>query len=246
MTRRADRPTALPREAGVTLVEVIVVVAIAALVAGITIASIGSLGRTRLRGSAFKTAAAIQRGFSYAATHGEATRLVVDIDENTFTLERGEGRLLLDTSVEGGMEDRDEEDEEGGNVESEAPEEPEDEFSLDLGLDSLTSQIQSGFHSGEVPRYKPPVFQPVSNKRFNEKPFDKGVTVLAVHSPLYIEPKQDGQAYIYFFPDGMGDPAVIQLQNDAGLVYSVEVQPLMSRARIHNYAYVPELEEVQW
>ncbi|MBW2260767.1 MAG: hypothetical protein JRG91_02255 [Deltaproteobacteria bacterium] len=225
-----------------TIVEIMVVVAIAALVASVAVASIGSLGRVRLRGSSYMVAAAIQRGFSYAATHGEAARLVIDLDEHTVTLEQGEGRLLIDRSVEGGVKELTEEELE----EMEAGSEGEDEeggVKFDLGVETLTQQIRNGFHQGEVPRYKPPVFQPVGDRRFNAKRLEARVVFLAVYSPLYDEPKREGKAYIYFFPDGMGDHAVVQVQNNAGQVHSVEVQPLSGRAKVYNYPYVPTFQE---
>lgn len=230
-----------------TIVEILVVVAIAALVASVAVASIGSLGRVRLRGSTYLVAAAIQRGFSYSATHGESVRLMLDFEENVLTLEHGEGRLLIDKSEEGGVHELTEEEldeleaEEAARLEEEEEEGGGVEF--DLGVETLSQQIKSGFHQGEVPRYKPPMFEPIADRRFQARRLERRVVFLAVHSPLYAEPKRDGKAYIYFFPDGMGDHAVVQLQNKAGQVYSVEVQPLTGRAKIYNYAHVPEVIE---
>lgn len=237
---RAARP-----DAGMTLVEILVVVAIAALIASVAVASIGSLGRVRLRGSSYLVAAAIHRGFSYSATHGEAVRLVLDLDEHALTLEHGEGRLLIDKSVEGGIKELTEEELEEMAAEEEAAagETEGGGFDFDLGVETLTQQIRTGFHQGEVPRYKPPVFEPIGDKRFQERGLETRVVFLAVHSPLYDEPKREGKAYIYFFPDGMGDHAVVQLQNRAGQVHSVEVQSLTGRAKIYNYPYVPEFQE---
>lgn len=223
-----------------TLVEIMVVVAIMALVAAVSVASIGSLGRTRLKGSAYLVAAAVQRGFSYAATHGENARLVIDLDENLLTIERGEGKLLMDRSVDGGVKDPEDEEEQPDEA---TPEESEEGFDFDLGVETLTQQIRTGFHSGEVPRYQPPIFAPIEDSRFDGRELEPRVEFLAVHSRLYDEPKQDGKAYVYFFPDGFGDHAVIQLTNSASEIYSVEVLPLMGKARVHNYAFLPELEE---
>ena len=227
-----------------TIVEIMVIVAIAALIASVAVASIGSLGKVRLRGSSYLVASAIQRGFSYAATHGEAARLVIDLDEHTVTLEQGEGRLLIDRSVEGGVKELTEEELE----EMEAGAEPEGEdgegsVKFDLGVETLTQQIRNGFHQGEVPRYKPPVFQTIGDRRLDARRLEPRVVFLAVYSPLYNEPKREGKAFIYFFPDGMGDHAVVQVQNKAGQVHSVEVQPLTGRAKVYNYPFVPEFQQ---
>jgi len=235
---------ASPDESGMTIVEILVVLAIVALAASISVATIGSLGRTRLRSSSYLVAAAVQRGFSWAATHGEAVRLVIDLDDSTLTLEHGEGRLLVDKSVEGGVEE--EMEEEGEPTEKEAaPAKAEGGFlpEFDLGVETLSEQIKSGFHQGEVPRYKPPVFKPIPDKRFEERELEPRIVFLGVYSPLYEEPKRDGKAFIYFFPDGMGDPAVIHLQNPGGQITSVEVQSLSGKARIYNYPFVPEFRE---
>ncbi len=228
-------------QSGMTLVEIMVAVAIVALVAAVSVASIGSLGTTRLKGSAYLVAAAVQRGFSYSATHGQNARLVVDLDEQVLSLEGGEGKLVIDREVEGGVGEPGEDEETGKDPSSKTPEPAEQGF--DLGVETLSEQIRSGFHSGEVPRYKPPVFAPIGDRRFDACELEPRVTFLAVYSVLYDEPRREGKAYVYFFPDGFGDHAVIQITNTSGEIFSVEVMPLMGRARVHNFAFVPDLEE---
>ena len=52
--------------------------------------------------------------------------------------------------------------------------------------------------------------------------------------------RERGKGYIYFWPGGQSEHAVVQLVDNADHVYSVEVHPLTGRARIYPYAYEPE------
>ncbi len=235
-------------ESGMTLVEIMVAVAIVAIVTAGAVVTFGSMGRVKLRGAAYMVAAGIQRGFSWSATHGEPARLVIDLDEDTLTIEHGEGRLLIDRTKKDGLEDEDEDEGEekqeggpydgskGGSASGAAGAE------FDLGVETLSEQIRMGFHEGEVPRYKPPSFEPITDKRWDGMSLEDGIEFVAVYSLLYAEPQQDGKAYIYFYPDGMGDHAVIQLSSKSGQIYSVEVLSLVGKARIHDFAFVPEPE----
>jgi hypothetical protein len=60
-------------------------------------------------------------------------------------------------------------------------------------------------------------------------------------------PREEGKAYIYFFPNGVTEHSIVQVSDGSDRVYSVEVHPLSGRAFIHNEPIEPEeeLDELQ-
>jgi len=57
----------------------------------------------------------------------------------------------------------------------------------------------------------------------------------------------EGKAYIYFFPGGLAEHAIVQLSDGDDRVYSVETHPISGRAVIYNFPVDPEeeLDELQ-
>ncbi|MFH1438375.1 MAG: hypothetical protein ABIJ56_21885, partial [Pseudomonadota bacterium] len=208
-------PSAGRESSGMTYMEIMVAIAIVALVASGVIVGFSSLSRSRLKSSAYLIIAAAQRGFSYATARNEHVRLTLDLDENTILFESTEGKLLIDKKKleEEYMEQ--EEEEEGDEEDLDVGEEagsggPSGDF--DLGVSTLAERIRDGFHAGEVPKYKPPSFLPIGGRAFAERSLEGGVKFFAVYSQLFEDERREGKVYIYFFPDGTADHTAIQLQ----------------------------------
>ena len=243
---KAVGPQAGTGSGGMTYMEIMVVIAIVAMVASGVIVGFSSLSRSRLRSSSYLIMAAAQRGFSYATARSEHVRLTLDLDENQIIFESTEGKLLIDKKKleEEYMEEEEEEEEEDFTM----PEETgmgsgglgQD---FDLGVSTLAERIKDGFHAGEVPKYKPPSFQPIGGRAFAERSLESGVKFFAVYSQLFENERREGKVYIYFFPDGTADHTAIQLQAKSGEIYTIEILPFGAKTRIYDYPYVPNLEE---
>jgi prepilin-type N-terminal cleavage/methylation domain-containing protein len=254
-----DKEEVTPRRgrhdaAGFTFVEVMIVIAIVSMVAAGVILGVSSISRSRLRSSAFMLAASVQRAFSYATTRNESVRLVLDIDEREILFESTEGNVLIDKeNLEGKTEE-----EEGAEAEEKKTEAGAektlgggaglqgggtDTTQFSLGVDQLAERIKNGFHTGEVPRYKPPTFTPVADSQLAERQLDDGVAFYAVYSQLFDGEKKEGKAYVFFFPDGTADHTVVQLQGKSGEIYTVEILPWSARVKIYDYLYEPDFED---
>ena len=59
----------------------------------------------------------------------------------------------------------------------------------------------------------------------------------AVMTPRHEEPVDKGMAYVYFFPQGHAEPAIIHIKNKSDEYYSVVMHPLTGQARIYNCRY---------
>jgi hypothetical protein len=46
------------------------------------------------------------------------------------------------------------------------------------------------------------------------------------------EPAVQGRTYLYFYPEGMGERAIIHLQDTSGAFYSLIAHPLTGRVQI--------------
>lgn len=252
-----DKEKVTPRRgrhdaAGFTFVEIMVVIAIVSMVAAGVILGVSSVSRSKLRSSAFMMAASVQRAFSYATTRNESVRLVLDIDERVILFESTEGSVLIDKE---NLEGKTDEEEDAGKEKTEADAETApgggggllgggtDTGKFSLGVDQLAERIKNGFHTGEVPRYKPPTFAPVADSQLAERQLDDGVAFYAVYSQLFDGEKKDGKAYVFFFPDGTADHTVVQLQGKSGEIYTVEILPWSARVKIYDYLYVPDFED---
>lgn len=206
-------------QSGFTLIEVILVVAIIAVVVTGATFGLGAITRTRLRSSSFKVMSAAKFAYNRAITQGTTTRLQFDFDKNTMAVEETETPVTLAT-------DEQLESEEGGAIDP---------------WDLARSRIETPLNPPE-PRSP---FQPISNatgkslKRYTAQPVGDGISIHALITPHEREKRTDGQGAVYFFPGGLTEQAVIQLSDSSETVYSVEIHPLTGNVKIHNFAYEP-------
>lgn len=213
-TRRRE---ARRRARAFTLIEMLIVVAlIAGLVATVLLGS-GMFSGARLRGAATMIMSGVRLGISRSNSTGNATRMVFDLDAKTVTLEESTQRMLIDkgegTDPSAGAEA-------ANQVEREAMEE--------------ARGILDGPRAPRA-RFTPVAeFQGESGQQTG-RALGRGVRYLAVQTEHDEEPRVDGRAYLYFWPGGSTERAVIQLGREGeseGI--SVVVSGLTGRARIEH------------
>lgn len=64
----------------------------------------------------------------------------------------------------------------------------------------------------------------------SDKALPLGIRIIGVDTSSNPEPKTSGLAYIYYWPTGLADAAVIRLSNQNEKVMSIVIQPLTGRA----------------
>jgi prepilin-type N-terminal cleavage/methylation domain-containing protein len=96
-------------------------------------------------------------------------------------------------------------------------------------------------------RYLGARFKPLAGRRGEKRELEGDTQFLRAFTPHEPTAREDGQAFIYFFPGGVTEHSVIQLFDGDERIYSVEVHPLNGRAVIHPFEYEPEheLDELQ-
>ncbi len=90
---------------GVTMIELLIAVALVALLTGGVATGLGAFGSTRLRASATMILGGVRVAMTQANTTGYPTRLVFDLDQRLVTLEQSNARMLRKTDDRSREED---------------------------------------------------------------------------------------------------------------------------------------------
>lgn len=200
---------------GLTLVELLIVIALIAILGGTVLMGPGLLQGSRLKSAATLIVSGVRMGLSRASTTGRPTRLSFDIEHGKLTLEEANSSVLLREHTK----------------DSSSGSEPATELEKQAHAES--DRILQGPHA---PR---PSFKPVPG--FNSSPDDSGparslgngVEFVSVQTEHDDEPRTSGFAYLYFFPGGTTERAAVQLKrrgDDTGL--TVTISGLTGRAKV--------------
>jgi general secretion pathway protein H len=201
---------------GLTLIELLVTIAVVALVTTGALMGSGALVNSRMRGATSMISGAIRIAFTRASATSRPNRLVFDIDSSKVILEETSDPVLVrkDDTTGGSAPATDEE--------KQAQEE--------------AARIVKG------PRIPRPTFAPVKALGFDDpdtsggRSLGKGVRFRKIETGHSPDGQTSGRAYLYFWPGGQTERASIQLgpagsnESDDGM--SILVSPLTGRARI--------------
>ncbi len=204
-----------------TLIEVMIVVVIVALAAtGITY-SMSALTQANLRSATMTVSAASRYAYNRAIAQGNTVRLVFDLDTHQMSFEEAHGRVTLARQNDATRLEL-EDGEDGSAVDPWA-----------AARARLEKTIRPSF--GASP------FTPIPGRRYQAQPLASNVSIRRLVVPHEPEPRTEGRGSIYFFPGGQTEHAVVWLGDSSDRVDSVELHPLTGRARVHSYAYEPEV-----
>jgi type II secretory pathway pseudopilin PulG len=220
-----------------TLIEIMVALVLIGLVVAGSAAGLRSLTKSDLRGSASHLASAIRYVFDRASTSGRAHRLVFDLDEGKYWAESTDDKVYLTSGKETAEKRRREE-------EKLAKEEEEEK----------RAEERAAYQGSALPgRYLPKPYRPKRAefggfKESSIRPvtLPRKVILADFYVPRLEKPLVEGQAYLYFFPLGMTEPAVIHLSDpERESFYTLVVHPLTGRVKVVNkYVAADERESV--
>ena len=72
----------------------------------------------------------------------------------------------------------------------------------------------------------------------------KNTKVMDVYTPRVADPVTHGRAYVYFFPLGQTEPAIVHLSDaEQKTMYSLVVHPITGRVRIYNEYVKPPFDD---
>jgi general secretion pathway protein H len=219
---------------GVTLVEILVVMAIVTLlVAGVLMGS-GQLASAKLRRATTSIAAAVRVAFTRASVMSRAERIVFDFGEKTFWLEESDAPMLVqskDVAGTGGAEAVTEAEKKKAAEESDrivkGPTTPKPAFhKVDFGL--VVADDES----------KDPAVRPLPS----------GIQYRSIQTTHDEEPRTEGRAYLYFWPGGLTERASIVFRKGTSTddtdALTVWISPLTGTATVKSGAVaLPKADE---
>jgi hypothetical protein len=77
--------------------------------------------------------------------------------------------------------------------------------------------------------------------RYADNPLGDDIRIAKVFVAHEAEPRDEGKVDLFFFPTGLTQHAVVQLEDKNHAIFSVEIHPLTGRATIHDVPFEPEV-----
>jgi general secretion pathway protein H len=217
--------------AGLTLMEILLALALVALVLTGAALGVSAISSSNLRHSAGRIGAVISALAHDAVIKGRPMRLAFDLGGQGFRAEvmaEDEDRApayLATGKRQSGEESAEEEEEER---EPEEPEAKPPAPGLTLGI---TDMIKPPVYGRPKPRW-----EPAGGGKL--EPLPAGIKFAALYTPQQTEPFTEGVGYIYFWPSGQTEHALVYLsfadapEDDPDQFFSVLVDPLTGRAKV--------------
>jgi general secretion pathway protein H len=194
---RARRSRAGAR--GMTLIEVLIVMALIALILSAVVIGSGQMASSRLRHSSTMIAGAVRVGFSRATASSKTVRLVMDFTDNAIWLEEGDQPHLVQSKDASGT---------GGAAAATTAEQQalEDSGRILKGPTAPRTTFKEIDAMGLV----------ASEPGKGHKALERGIRFRSVQTTHDFEARKEGRAYLYFWPGGQTERASIQLKVGPG------------------------------
>ncbi len=204
---------------GFTLIEVLVVLALVAVVTGVAIGGTMELPSARLRRTAIMITSAVKVAYTRATATSRDIRLVMDLDGKKIWLEESDRPMLVQSKDEGSTG--------GANPVTDA----------EMAAVSAGEKLLKG---PAVPR---PRFHTIATYGFGDveeghggKPLQRGIAFRAVQTAHDDAVRTSGRAYLYFWPGGLTERASIQVRigdgTDDSPTLTLLVAPLTGKVDI--------------
>ena len=251
----------IARRRGMTIIEILVVLAIFSLMVGMVVVGFGTTRAAEVTSTVNNLGNVIRYGYDRARVNGTYHRLSIDLDKGTFTLQEGSDRMYLPAT------DRDGKiiafDEGKAEEQAERDKRAEEAYNRSIQSQVLGEGDVEGGSGGDVPAYdpykpqekrvprrKPPLFESFEEENAVSglvKPIQlpEGVKITYVRTADDVAPFTEGEASLYFFPRGTTQECHILLQDEEGdNQWTIKVAPLTGRVTIIEGHEELEVEEV--
>jgi general secretion pathway protein H len=219
---------------GFTLVEILVVLMILGLIGGFAIRGLRSIAKSDLRTSTAKMSGAIRFLFDRASTTGKYHRLVIDVDEGRYWAEVSDDKFYIprDPETETWRQKR-------AEIEAKLDEDEKQKAEL---AEAAGSSDESKV---KVQDFRPKRVRFGAFKSSTLKPVQmKNTRVMDVYTPRVGELITHGRAYIYFFPLGQSESAIVHLTDaDDETIYSLVVHPITGRVKVYREYVQPPADD---
>lgn len=211
------------RSRGLTLIELLIVVVLAAIMMSAVVSGLGAATNAKLKASTTLIGSAVRTAFTRSSATAKNMRVVFDIDKNRLWLEESTGSVLVTT---------------------------DDLSSRTGGADPATAAEKAAAEQADKilkgPRAPRPTFTPVKQSGFDAedgkqgKELPDGIRFKEINVMHQQEPATEGRAYLYVWPGGQTELAYFQVRKgeatDEGNMMTVFVHPLTGQVRVERGA----------
>lgn len=206
------------RDSGLTLIEISIALLIVALLIFIAVPSIEAIAGVRAREEAGKLSGAIRYLYGHAALTGKTCRLRFDLDEQSYSAQCTEQRFTVSGVKEKSREGR----------KLEEDERPSSRRTSSSVQDELLGDAQQLQEKVE----KQAEFSDFTDEEIKPHVMPMGAN-LSVWTTRQTERYTQGEAFLYFFPQGYTERAQLYVSDDEGDdVYTLTVSPLSGKVRV--------------
>ena len=210
--------------AGLTLIEITVALAIAALVVGAGVASINALTDADLRSSAIELTGAIKFTYDRAIMEKRTQRMAFDIGKGLWWIDYTDDPFSIDSERARGKSGADSPGEEDEEKKGEKAESLDEIFER---TDDPQEEVKQAMEGGKASAFAP------DDAAGPPKRLPGTISFSKVWTGHQEEPFTEGVAYMHFFRSGFTEPAQIELTDGDGEFITLKVYPLTGRVRMY-------------
>ena len=205
---------------GLTLIEIVIAIALIALLSGSLLFGKNMLVGSRMKAAATLIVSSVRFGLTRANATGRPTRLVIDFEKKQLSIEEASSSVMLREKGK---------DQTGGAA-------PASSAEAKARADS--EKILEGPHAARPQFAKLSGVSGAVEDLSVGRALGDGVEIVQVRTEHDEEPLRDGRAYIYFWPGGTTERAIVQLKKagDKEAALTVSLSPLTGRAKIEKGA----------
>jgi type II secretory pathway pseudopilin PulG len=211
-------------DAGITLIELMVVMGIVAGLITAAALSIGSLTASDLRNEAMRMTSVMKYTWTQAAINNTQYRMVLDLDNNEYSVQVTDSPVAAPAPQQQGDE---------GLLPEEAKE-LENEQNVEA-----SDPFRDG-SSDPFGIYKAPTYEKVQNAVFEGRELKEGLRFHHVWTVGNETPIRKGKVAVGFFPDGFQQQVIIVLTDGDNEFYSIANEPLTGRVKIYSKRIEPD------
>lgn len=211
------------KEAGLTLIEFVVVIGVMVFVMGVSILSLNNVTASDMRSAASQVASALKYLYNYSALTSKYCRFGLRLQENVYSVECSETPFYLKKTkliVVGDEVKREDEEKDKNKDGSSLLEEPYQAIFKEQRAEFV--ELKSRF---------------VRSKSLPGKIYFDSLRVSHISDRVF-----KGYEHIYFFPGGQTENAYIYLSDQKQNIYTVRLYALSGKVEVFNTFVEPEEE----
>ncbi len=207
---------------GFTLIELIVVVAVMAVITAAVVTGVGNVRGASVQSETGKIGVAVRYLYNLTVLSGKVHRLVFDLDKRMYWGEEQTSDDPCQQFLLPGEGD----DEEAKKAAKKKP--------------KKSKSGKGGKVVEDEPAKMDAGFTETKSRLLAKYTMDAGISIAGVMTSHQNEPLKKGTAYLYFFPNGTTENALIWVKGDGAAedddadVMTVEVKALQGAAKLHN------------